>query len=257
MSRATRSIAAVEANLRGRKTRSATRSPVKTWVIRSAVIVTVSPGAVSRRACHLRAGALQRSGNAVNHRVLDHTVIQDDLDGAREANEQRRCGHLARPPDEGPGGVSDGNTWMMFDHDVMRVAGGWTGDGFIDWNAILLNDRHETYPRTIGKLHFETPVGPGWANPANGSFDDPRFTARDGRQFGPLPKEWADYKGLYHHGDNIDELTIFDNRLTHCNQCRLHNAPMSRFTQLRGGLCLHLFVKLFQFINPFQIKAAC
>ena len=105
--------------------------------------------------------------------------------------------------DEGKGGVSDGNTWMIFDHDVMRVAGGWTGEGFIDWDAILLNDRHETYPRTIGKLHFETPVGPGWANPANGSFDDPRFTARDGRKFGPLTNNWASYKGLYHHEDNI------------------------------------------------------
>ena len=105
--------------------------------------------------------------------------------------------------DEGEGGVSDGNAWMIFDHDVMRVAGGWTGEGFIDWDAILLNDRHETYPRTIGKLHFETPVGPGWANPANGSFDDPRFTARDGRKFGPLPNKWASYKGLYHHEDNI------------------------------------------------------
>lgn len=105
--------------------------------------------------------------------------------------------------DEGPGGVSDGNSWMIFDHDVMRVAGGWTGEGFIDWEGILLNDRHETYPRTIGELHFETPVGPAWANPATGTYDDPRFTARDGRQFGPLPKKWADYKGIYHNGDNI------------------------------------------------------
>lgn len=105
--------------------------------------------------------------------------------------------------DGGKGGVSNGKSWMMFDHDVMRVAGGWTGEGFIDWEGILLNDQHETYPRTIGKLHFETPVGPGWANPANGSFEDPRFTARDGRKFGPLPKMWADYKGLYHFGDKI------------------------------------------------------
>ncbi|MGI9551290.1 MAG: DUF6797 domain-containing protein, partial [Aurantibacter sp.] len=105
--------------------------------------------------------------------------------------------------DEGSGGVAKGKAWMIFDHDVMRVAGGWTGEGFIDWDAILLNDRHETYPRTIGKLHFETPVGPGWANPSTGSFEDPRFTARDGRKFGPLPKEWSDYKGLYHHGENI------------------------------------------------------
>ena len=105
--------------------------------------------------------------------------------------------------DEGTGGVSKGKAWMIFDHDVMRVAGGWTGEGFIDWEGILLNDQHETYPRNIGQSHFETPVGPGWANPTSGSFDDPRFTARDGRKFGPLPKQWANYKGLYHHGENI------------------------------------------------------
>lgn len=105
--------------------------------------------------------------------------------------------------DKGPGGVSKGNAWMVFDHDLMRVAGGWTGEGFIDWEGILLNDRHEVYPQTIGKLHFETPVGPGWANPKTGSFEDPRFRARDGRAFGPLPKEWANYKGLYHYEDHI------------------------------------------------------
>jgi mono/diheme cytochrome c family protein len=105
--------------------------------------------------------------------------------------------------DEGSGGISKGKSWMIFDHDVMRVAGGWTGEGFIDWNGILLNDKHETYPRTVGKLHFETPIGPGWANPETGSFEDPRFRARDGRAFGPLPKKWADYKGLYHHENNI------------------------------------------------------
>ena len=83
------------------------------------------------------------------------------------------------------------------------LQGGGPAKGFIDWDGILLNDRHETYPRTMGKLHFETPVGPGWANPSTGSFEDPRFRARDGRAFGPLPKEWANYKGLYHHGDKV------------------------------------------------------
>lgn len=105
--------------------------------------------------------------------------------------------------DKGPGGVSKGKAWMVFDHDLMRVAGGWTGEGFIDWEGILLNDRHEVYPQTIGKLHFETPIGPGWANPGTGSFEDPRFRARDGRAFGPLPKKWANYKGLYHDEDHI------------------------------------------------------
>lgn len=105
--------------------------------------------------------------------------------------------------DKGPGGVAQGRAWMIFDHDLMRVAGGWTGKGFIDWNGILLNDQHETYPRTLGKLHFETPVGPGWANPQTGTFEDPRFRARDGRAFGPLPKSWANYKGLYHHNGKV------------------------------------------------------
>ena len=105
--------------------------------------------------------------------------------------------------DKGKGGVSKGKAWMIFDHDLMRIAGGWTGTGFIDWNGILLNDKHETYPRTIGKLHFKTPVGPGWANPVTGSFEDPRFRARDGRAFGPLPKPWAHYKGLYHYEDHV------------------------------------------------------
>lgn len=105
--------------------------------------------------------------------------------------------------DEGLGGVSKGNAWMIFDHDLMRVAGGWTGEGFIDWEGILLNGHHETYPRTIGKLHFETPVAPAWANPETGSFKDPRFMARDGRRFGPLPKKWTRFKGLYHSENNI------------------------------------------------------
>ncbi|MEO0337822.1 MAG: DUF6797 domain-containing protein [Bacteroidota bacterium] len=111
--------------------------------------------------------------------------------------------------DAGDGGVSNGKAWMVFDHDLMRVAGGWSGEGFIDWKAILLNDEHETFPRNIGELHFETPVAPGFANPQNKSFDDPRFTARDGRQFGPLPKQWANYKGLYQYeGRSILSYTV-------------------------------------------------
>lgn len=105
--------------------------------------------------------------------------------------------------DEGAGGISKGNAWMIFDHDLMRVAGGWTGEGFIDWEGILLNDKHETYPRTIGKLHFGTPVGPAWADPETGSYTDTRFKARDGRRFGPLPKEWSRFKGIYNSGNKV------------------------------------------------------
>ncbi|MBA4302430.1 MAG: hypothetical protein C0433_20350 [Cyclobacterium sp.] len=105
--------------------------------------------------------------------------------------------------DQGPGGVAAGKAWMMFDHDLMRVAGAWTGDGFIDWEAILFNGKHNISPRTAGDLHFQNPVVPAWANPTTGTFDDPRFTARDKRKFGPLPREWTHFKGLYQFKDRV------------------------------------------------------
>ena len=105
--------------------------------------------------------------------------------------------------DPGDGGVAAGNAWMMFDHDLMRVAGAWTGEGFIDWEAILFNGKHNISPRTVGDLHFENLVVPAWANPITGTFDDPRFLARDKRRFGPLPREWAHFKGLYQHRNRV------------------------------------------------------
>ena len=105
--------------------------------------------------------------------------------------------------DEGEGGIAAGRAWLIFDHDLMRVAGGWTGEGFIDWRAILLNGEHNIYPRITGDLHFENPVAPGWADPRTGSFEDPRFHGLDGRPFGPLPRDWAHYKGLYYHGRKV------------------------------------------------------
>ncbi|MEX2231755.1 MAG: cytochrome c, partial [Cyclobacteriaceae bacterium] len=106
--------------------------------------------------------------------------------------------------DDGPGGVAAGNAWMMFDHDVLRVAGAWTGeDGFIDWEGILFNGKHNISPRTAGEIHFENPVAPGWANPETGTFEDFRLMARDKRRFGPLPRKWAHYKGLYQYKDRV------------------------------------------------------
>ncbi len=105
--------------------------------------------------------------------------------------------------DKGEGGVADGKYWMIFDHDLLRVAGGWSGDGFIDWQNILLDGKHNIYPRTVGKLHFSNPVLPGVAYPQSNTFEDPRFTARDNRKFGPLPKDWGRLNGIYHHNDNV------------------------------------------------------
>lgn len=103
--------------------------------------------------------------------------------------------------DAGAGGISAGKAWLVFEHDTLRVAGAWTGEGFIDWEGINFNSRHVVHPRTIGELHFETADGPGWANPATGAFDDARLVGADGRRYGPPPRAWMRYRGLYRAGE--------------------------------------------------------
>lgn len=108
---------------------------------------------------------------------------------------------LAVRLDAGTGGVSRGKSWALFDHDTLRFAAAWTGDGFIDWKGIHFNGQHQIHPKLIGERHVENPVGPGWADPETGSFKDPRFLGRDKRPYGPLPRKWAQFKGTYTYGD--------------------------------------------------------
>lgn len=104
--------------------------------------------------------------------------------------------------DSGPGGVSRGNAWMVFDHDTLRVAAAWTGNGFVDWNGIHFNGAHQVHPRLVGDVVFSNPTGPGWADPETGSLlDDQRVLGRDGKRYGPLPKKWGRYRGLYQHAN--------------------------------------------------------
>ena len=102
--------------------------------------------------------------------------------------------------DAGPGGVSRGRSWMVFDYDTLRMAGAWSGDDFIDYNGINFNGRHAIHPRVAGTVHLENQTGPGWAKPGTDSFEDVRLVGRDDRRYGPLPRSWAQYKGMYHHG---------------------------------------------------------
>ena len=51
-------------------------------------------------------------------------------------------------------------------------------------------------PTVDGEMLFATKPGPGWAK--DGKWDDPR----EGKE-GPLPRDWAHYKGLYVHGDKV------------------------------------------------------
>jgi putative heme-binding domain-containing protein len=104
--------------------------------------------------------------------------------------------------DSGAGGVTAGNAWMLFEHDTLRMAAAWTGRGFIDWNGINFNGRHDVHPRIVGRVECET-VGLGWADPETGSFADTRLRGRDGKPYGPLPRAWGRYRGLYQAGDRV------------------------------------------------------
>ena len=116
--------------------------------------------------------------------------------------------------DPGPGGVSRGSHWMLYDHDTLRVAAAWSGQGFIDWDAILFNGRHQVHPRPVGQIHLANPTGPGWADPDSGGFEDPRIRGRDNRPYGPLPRTWAHYRGLYDFGNQaIVAYTVGDTEL--------------------------------------------
>jgi hypothetical protein len=103
--------------------------------------------------------------------------------------------------DDGTGGVSKGRAWMIYDHDTMRVAAATTGD-FVDWKGIAFDGSHGTHASLSGERHFVNPVGPGWASP-EGKWDDARLVGRDKRRYGPLPREWAHYEGMYLYNNKV------------------------------------------------------
>ena len=107
--------------------------------------------------------------------------------------------------DPGAGGVSRGRHWTIFDTDTLRVASVWSavdtgGDRFIDWRGIQMNGEHQIHPRIVGNVAYSNSNTPGWANPNSGGFADVlRTEGRDGRKYGPLPRSWGRFRGLYHY----------------------------------------------------------
>lgn len=108
--------------------------------------------------------------------------------------------------DPGPGGITRGRQWMVFDTDTLRWAAGWNvseetpKDVFIDWRDIQFNGEHGIHPRAVGKIAFANAVGPGWANPqqeSNPFEDSSRVLGRDSRRYGPLPKAWGKFNGQF------------------------------------------------------------
>jgi hypothetical protein len=91
---------------------------------------------------------------------------------------------------------------MTFDTERLRMAIGWHG-GFLK----LPTGREglEGVASPVGEVVFKSDVLPGWAD-AGGKFVEPKPPAKDGRElvsFGPLPKDWAKWRGLYVHGKQV------------------------------------------------------
>lgn len=109
--------------------------------------------------------------------------------------------------DSGSGGVSRGRHWMLYDTDTLRLAAAWSSASeeanFIDWRGIQFNGEHQIHPHLVGRIEYTNSLGPGWANPAGSFRDDRRVEGRDGRRYGPLPRDWARFRGLYHHGQRV------------------------------------------------------
>ncbi len=97
---------------------------------------------------------------------------------------------------------NDAHATLLFDTDLLRFASGWTGD-FLEMVSCVYNGQHGTgsHPSVRGECVFVNRPGPGWARPTSAGggenvFDDPRELP-----YGPLPRDWARYRGLYLHGD--------------------------------------------------------
>ena len=86
------------------------------------------------------------------------------------------------------------DAFMCYDTDLMRVSVGWRGD-FLEFGNGQREIIHPPPPSVKGRPVFGTRVGPGWAK--DGSFTDPRE-----RHQGPLPREWAKYRGLYQYKES-------------------------------------------------------
>ena len=83
---------------------------------------------------------------------------------------------------------------VCFDTELLKVSAGWTG-GFLGWPEG--RDGIEGEPFPAGDLKFGTrPESLGWARA--GKFADPRPIP-----YGPLPRDWAKYRGLYRHGERV------------------------------------------------------
>ena len=105
--------------------------------------------------------------------------------------------------DPGQGGVSRGSAWVRLRprHAAPR--------GRLDRPGLHRLERHQLQRPAPGpspdrrRGPRRQPGRTRLGEPGDRTLRRPRIRGRDGRPYGPLPRPWAQYKGLYHHGDQV------------------------------------------------------
>jgi putative heme-binding domain-containing protein len=105
---------------------------------------------------------------------------------------------LAIRLDDGPGGVSRGHDWVLYELETIRMAAFWSGEQFIDWAGINFDGRHGAHPQVAGDVQAALATMPGWAEPKSISFADTRPLGRDGEPYGPLSREHIRFRAVHH-----------------------------------------------------------
>ncbi len=93
---------------------------------------------------------------------------------------------------------------LCFDTERCRMAIGWTG-GFLKLPVGREGLEGVPQPAPDTRIVFSSAVLPGWADP-QGNFREPKPPVKEGGElvsFGPLPKDWAHWRGLYVQGRQV------------------------------------------------------
>jgi len=91
---------------------------------------------------------------------------------------------------------------VCYDTERMRLAAGWAG-GFL--KLPTGRDGLQGVPQPVGEILYRTRMAPGWAGP-KGEWQSPKppiIKGKDVYSFGPLPREWAKWRGHYRAGQRV------------------------------------------------------
>ena len=92
--------------------------------------------------------------------------------------------------------VGDTNkAYVCYDNDLMRLSMAWTGN-MLEFGNTQTQIAWPPPPKVNGTPVLEAAAGPGWA--MKNSFTDLRP-----HQQGPLPRDWAKYRGYYQSGTDV------------------------------------------------------